>query len=173
MREKQMTKTKRAIRIMVALSALCLAVAANGAAVSAEEPKTTPTRAIPTALPPDAGGTAIAVPPSPPESSRWPVSYEDAIKIASEYITPETFARAKYYASQVGWGSSAGDSYTAWEVVFIAQKLTREDLERKAPSTGTMEADYLYGTITVRIDGQPALLSAKREISQPSAPLQW
>jgi hypothetical protein len=160
-KEKPMSFRKTCFKISINLTAICLAVAANGAAVSAEEPKTIPARTIPTALPADEGGTAIAVPPSPPETSKWPVSYEDAIKIASEYITPETVAHAKYFASQVGWGGSAGDSHTAWEVVFIAQRLTREDLARKTPAAGNLETDYLYGTITVRIDGQTGAFISK------------
>jgi hypothetical protein len=154
-------------KIFIAFTSLCLAVAASGISAAAEEGKPPATGSASTAKPPVSG--TIAVPPMPPDGGlKWPVSYEDAVKIASAYITPETLAQAKYYATQMGSGSSAGETHLVWEVVFVAQKVTKADLECKALAPEPYEPDHSYGTIYVRIDGTTgAFISKSASFTMP------
>jgi hypothetical protein len=116
-----------------------------------------------TALPPEPLDTASILPlpitsltiiPLPPTVSPWPISYDQAIEIASRYITAETLGHCKYWAGQMGSTSSNGETRIYYNVFFTGGKMTEADLACGAAAPQPYDPNNPYDSMSIMIDGQ-------------------
>ncbi len=167
MTEQFIQQTSKRHIILGTLTVLGLAGLAlgNTLPVAADDaPQMTPIFATATAtgIPPVTG---IAVPPMPPPVSNpalWKITQEQAIAIASGYLTPETLAQARHYAYQSLWGDGKTTAqHGAWTVVFVGATLTQADLDYKAPAEAKPSPSTPYDTLMVTLDGETGAFISK------------